>query len=709
MGSSSPSKEENNFRQYNHLESFNNPVRQQNNNNFNNGIEIGYPRQNSGPIPKFQRDNNIGVGNIEIDFEKNHKCQYKINELQNLLSNFIQSKVEHHYSYAQNDGENLDKNDSYYLLRKFEEEKLIGIIDSKKREIFNEIKSKLATISPEYDYISLINKIFNSQNGKKVYYEKFMKQIENINNNHQSPFEIDYLTIMLVGKSGVGKSTLINSLLKLQRGERAKTGTGNFVTENIRIYESQALPYMKLVDTRGIELSSGFGAKEIESMAKGYITQQYKSNNPNKFVHCIWYCITGNRFEQVEIDFLNALRNSYADNSIPILVVYTQATDKNTIAEMQKYIKDKKINAYFIQVLAERKELVNGNFMEAFGLSELVSRTLDKTRNALKGEMRSVMTNNIAKTISRSLQKENAYIDLFSFENVIIKFIQQYNNINDDNNCIEFILSLFCIYIENFFGSCNYESISKILRGEDLIKNTALRYLNAIRNCLDNKITPLLRDKSIEFINYQVQIQKNANRAIDIQKQRTIEEFNETSRKFIYDYYMYIAQVNLISCIITMICPKFSNCLAKTAERYISDISRKSDIQESVSQCFLNKFSVYEKKLSAFMDVNKGNIDSSNNDVNINLNNNFQENNENNFNNNNNNNNNNNYISLNSGDNNFTNQFQVNFNNNMFYKPSGEQDDELPDESELNQNNQFNNNNYNNANIGNNFYPNFKS
>ena len=503
---------------------------------------------------------------------------------------------------------------------------------------------------------------------------------------------------MLVGKSGVGKSTLINSLLKLQRGERARTGTGNFVTENITTYQSQALPYIKLVDTRGIELSSGFGANEILNMAKGYISQQYKSNNPNNFVHCIWYCITGNRFEQVEIDFLNALRNSYSDNSLPILVVYTQATDKNTIAEMQKYIKDKKINAYFIQVLAERKELVNGNYMEPFGLSDLVSRTLDKTRNALKGEMRSVMTNNIAKSISNSLQKENAYIDKYSFEKVILKFCEQYNSINDDNNCKEFIISLFSIYIENYFDKCNYENVSRILNSEDLIKNTVMRYLNSIRNYLDNKINPLLTQKSIEFINYQVQIQKNTNRAIEIQKQRTIEEFNETSKKFIYDYYMYIAQVNLISFIITMICPRFSNCLAKTAERFIIDISKKPEVQKSVSDCFLSKFHHYEEIVSSFMDDNKAKIDSNNN--NIDINNNYPENNDNNFSNNNNNNNNNNFVNIGGGDNNFG-GFQVNFNNNMFYKPNAEEN-ELPDENEINQNNQFNNGN--NAPAPN-FYP----
>ena len=166
---------------------------------FNHDNENNFMKRSSGPIPSYQRENNNNnnPGNLDQTFEKTHKCQYTLNELQNLLSNFIQSCVERHYSYIPNDGENVDKNDSYYLLRKFEEEKLIGIIDSKKREIFTEIKNKLSTISPEYDYISLINKIFNSEKGTNVYYEKFIKRIDSINQNRHSPFEIEYHIIYL--------------------------------------------------------------------------------------------------------------------------------------------------------------------------------------------------------------------------------------------------------------------------------------------------------------------------------------------------------------------------------------------------------------------------------------------------------------------------------------------------------------------------------
>ena len=155
MGASSP--EEKNDKVLKHSISYSYPQNPSNNFGFNMNNENNVMKKASGPIQSYQRENNNNFGNLEPTFEQTHKCKYKINELQNKLSDFIQSKVERHYSYVPNDGENVDKNDSYYLLRKFEEERLIGIIDSKKREIFTEIKNKLNTISSEYDYISLVN------------------------------------------------------------------------------------------------------------------------------------------------------------------------------------------------------------------------------------------------------------------------------------------------------------------------------------------------------------------------------------------------------------------------------------------------------------------------------------------------------------------------------------------------------------------------
>ena len=116
------------------------------------------------------------------------------------------------------------------------------------------------------------------------------------------------------------------------------------------------MKFLRLVDTRGIELNQGFGAEEVKSEAENFIKGQLKQGNMNNFVHCIWYCITGTRFEQAEIDLLNSLRATYKDNNIPIIIVYTQATDDDAIKAMKKYIKEKNIQNNFIQVLSKRKK-----------------------------------------------------------------------------------------------------------------------------------------------------------------------------------------------------------------------------------------------------------------------------------------------------------------------------------------------------------------
>ena len=68
---------------------------------------------------------------------------------------------------------------------------------------------------------------------------------------------------------------------------------------------------------------------------------------------------------------------------------------------MEKYIKEKKIDANFKKVLAERKHLVNDQYLDSFGMDELVQETLEKCKKAMKGEMRSVMTRNISNKIMK--------------------------------------------------------------------------------------------------------------------------------------------------------------------------------------------------------------------------------------------------------------------------------------------------------------------
>ena len=94
---------------------------------------------------------------------------------------------------------------------------------------------------------------------------------------------------------------------------------------------------------------------------------------------------------------------------------------------MKKHIRKKNIEADFIQVLAERKELVNNNYIEPFGLDDLIKETLKNCKTALRGDMRSLMTNKIEKTVSSILKDKDAYITKYINEVTILDFISNYN------------------------------------------------------------------------------------------------------------------------------------------------------------------------------------------------------------------------------------------------------------------------------------------
>ena len=58
--------------------------------------------------------------------------------------------------------------------------------------------------------------------------------------------------VLVIGNSGVGKSTLINAVLGV---EKTKTGAGiSGTTDKLEIYESEELPF-RVIDTIGFEPS----------------------------------------------------------------------------------------------------------------------------------------------------------------------------------------------------------------------------------------------------------------------------------------------------------------------------------------------------------------------------------------------------------------------------------------------------------------------
>lgn len=127
--------------------------------------------------------------------------------------------------------------------------------------------------------------------------------------------EIGRFNLAIFGKTGVGKSTLVNAIF----GEEiAATGIGEPVTKAEHLYLHQS-GTLGVLDTRGLEV--GQDNERLLKELTDYL-QQMRRRPMAEQIHVAWYCVRAGdrRFEPTEAAFVRAL----ADLGLPVIMVLTQ-------------------------------------------------------------------------------------------------------------------------------------------------------------------------------------------------------------------------------------------------------------------------------------------------------------------------------------------------------------------------------------------------
>ena len=178
---------------------------------------------------------------------------------------------------------------------------------------------------------------------------------------------MNYDNIIVIGNSGVGKSTLINACLEenVAPAEYGIKGT----TDKLKIYTSSKIPF-RLVDTVGFEPNSlklpfvkSKGVRAVEDWVK----ENSEAGNADFKINVIWFCVDGTSGKLFQDTLNNFEAATRIWKSIPIIIVVTKSYSEPDKIKNLKMINEALSNN---KKLRERVKAVIPVVAEQFIISE---------------------------------------------------------------------------------------------------------------------------------------------------------------------------------------------------------------------------------------------------------------------------------------------------------------------------------------------------
>ena len=348
-------------------------------------------------------------------------------------------------------------------------------------------------------------------------------------------------------------------------------------------YTSSNMPLIRLADTRGIELNK-YGIDELSTSITNFINEKLQRGNPDEFVHCIWYCISGTRLEDIEINTLRKLSDIYKSNSIPIILVYTQALSKEKCISMKNFIQSTyNSNFEFIPVLA-KPEIIDENYIIPIkGIDVLKEKSFLKATEAVKTSIFEHFSLQAKQEIDNHLVKLNNQLDLFIDSKIKLKLDIMNDNKNNKEICDDLKNLLFYIISNNIYIDNKkflltesekyiYEFSDNFIKDSyDKIKNNYNDYINIINNEIFKYIS---NKKEICDIQIEDDIKNIINKFVDNKKEIFLNR--------IWFYFMKKK--------IEEICIKSINLLKDNSKDIFNSLTKEKEFEDFIDKIVRNYF-----------------------------------------------------------------------------------------------------------------------
>lgn len=199
------------------------------------------------------------------------------------------------------------------------------------------------------------------------------------------------VNVLVVGKTGTGKSTLVNTVFN---DRIAATGQGRPITQFMRRY-TRAGSAVSIYDTKGLEVADYRGIFED---LKTKVREINRSERAEDHIHVAWLCIAegARRVENAEIELAKILD----ELSVPVVIAITTAvSDQGFHAEVRKIFHSV---SNVVRVNSVPFEMDEGVVVPMKGVDVLVDATMEIVPEAQKNAFAAAQCIKIEHKVIRS-------------------------------------------------------------------------------------------------------------------------------------------------------------------------------------------------------------------------------------------------------------------------------------------------------------------